>query len=172
MSRRILADELTKCAALWPSLRPDDPATLEAFWESLAGFTEDELRAGFKRVRQTHEGVSFPKPATLVAMCGAARNRQTVVTSQPSAKFDANGCEEVCALCHTVTLYHEATEDGSPGRLWPWHNLGCRLTRPDQPRDAHSRRIVWPQPNNGGLYRAPEQARALIATHANGVTIP
>ena len=145
---------------------------LDAYREALIGFTEEELRAGFRRVRQTHEGVSFPKPATLVALCGAARNRQHVTTSSPSAKYDVDGCEEVCALCHTVTLYHEATDDGREGRLFPWHNLGCPLTRKDQPRDANSRRIVWPQPKNGGWFRAPERVREIIATHKQGVTTP
>lgn len=152
-SRAVLAQELATCAALWPSLNAQNPAVLTAFEEALDGFSEAELRAGFRRVRQTHEGVSFPKPATVAALCGAARGRRewTVQTT-------AEGCDVKCGQCQTVTLYHELAADGTFGRLFPWHLDGCPLQRVDQPTDAASARLVWPQRGNGGRYQAPATA--------------
>lgn len=161
MSRSTIADELATCAALWPSLAANNPRVLDAYQESLLGFSDDALRAGFRRVRQTHAGVSFPKPAQVAALCAAARNRFAVAPSV-QARRDAQGCEVICTQCGTVTLYHELTPAGELGRLWPWHLDGCALRRADQPTDTLSRRVVMPQAGNGGMYRAPETVRALI----------
>lgn len=157
MSAAVIAQELAACAALWPSLNPQNPAVLEAYREVLFGFTDEELRAGFRRVRQTHEGVSFPKPATVAALCAGARNRYDARPDERRAGVgvDANGCDIKCPRCKTVTLYHERREDGSLGRLYPWHADDCALRRADNPRDGQDRRIVWPQPRNGGPYQAP-----------------
>lgn len=157
MSAAVIASELAACAALWPSLNPQNPAVLEAYREVLLGFSDEELRAGFRRVRQTHEGVSFPKPATIAAMCAGARNRYDARPDEKRARadVDANGCEIKCSRCGTVTLYHERREDGGLGRLFPWHADDCPLRRADNPRNGESSRIVWPQPRNGGMYRAP-----------------
>lgn len=171
MSAAVIAQELGLCAALWPSLNPQNPAVLEAYREVLVGFTDDELRAGFVRVRREHEGVSFPKPATLVALCGAARNRFTVGDARQAAPtHDRDGCEIRCARCRTVALYHEATDDGSLGRLYPWHADECPLRRADNPRDGQSARIVWPQARNGGAYKAPAKLAALVRGHVAQVT--
>ena len=83
---------------------------------------------------------------------------------------DANGCEVRCQLCGTVTLY-ESHHDTQPPRLWPWHHDDCALRRADQPRDAQSRRIVWPQARNGGMYQAPAKVAALVTGHVNQVRV-
>lgn len=164
MSLAVIASELVTCAAVWPSLNANKREVLEAYREALIGFTDEELRAGFRLVRTGHEGASFPKPAQVVRACLDARKRLGVAATPVARHVDGNGCDIKCPQCGTVTLYHETAPDGTLGRLWPWHLDGCALRRADQPREASSGRLVWPQPQNGGAFKAPERLQGLVRT--------
>lgn len=124
MSKAVIADELATCAALWPSLNAQNPRVLDAYAEQLIGFSDEEIRAGFRRVRGEHDGMSFPKPATLKAYCGAARNRFSAEQA-PRLHPDA-----ICSACGTERLYHSEN-----GRTYPLHGDSCPLRRADQLRD-------------------------------------
>lgn len=153
--RDSVREALERIRAVWPSL-PVTGHTVDAYADAVEGFDGDVIVAGARMLVQQHKSPAAPKPADLRAACAEARKIRNGTVAEPKRReHDANGCEIKCSRCGTVTLYHERREDGSLGRLYPWHADDCLLRRADNPRNGESSRIVWPQPRNGGMYRAP-----------------
>lgn len=145
---------LERLRSVWPSL-PVTAFTIDAYADAVQGFSADVIDAGARLVIQQHDSPSAPKPAHLRAACATAHKARGGGAEVVVRTHNSDGCEIKCRRCGTVSVYHERSPDGSLGRLWPWHADDCPLRRSDNPRDGQSARIVWPQPRNGGAYRAP-----------------